>query len=74
VAEEYKVGGTLFFGEALVSVNIGGQKREALQFVLREMLKYGVYDLLTQLFEEPGACQQVLEQVQGVADAGDETA
>jgi hypothetical protein len=38
------------------------------------MLKYGVYDLLTQLFEEPGACQQVLEQVQGVADAGDETA
>jgi curli biogenesis system outer membrane secretion channel CsgG len=74
VAEEYKVGGTLFFGEALVSVNIGGQKREALQFVLREMLKYGVYDLLTQLFEEPGACQQVLEQVQGVADAGDGTA
>jgi len=74
VAEEYNFGGTLFFGEALVSVNIGGEKREALQFVLREMLKFAVYDLLTQLFDEPAACQEIINKVQGVEDDSDKTA
>ena len=66
VAEEYEFGGTLFFGETLVSLNIGQQEREALQFVLREMLGLAVYDLLTQVLGEPDACRKEVDEVQGV--------
>lgn len=68
VAEEYEFGGTLFFGETLVSLNVGQQEREALQFVLREMLELATYELLTQVLGEPEACRDEVNKVQGVVD------
>lgn len=68
VAEEYEFGGTLFFGDTLVSLNVGEQQREALQFVLREMLELATYELLTQVLPEPEACRAEVDKVQGVSD------
>lgn len=49
IAEEYGVGVGRFFGDTLVSLDAGGQNREALHFALREMLNLATFELLTQM-------------------------
>lgn len=46
-----------FFGDTLVSLDAGGQEREAVHFVLRQMLNLATFELLGQLVPE----QQYLE-------------
>lgn len=38
-----------FFGETLVSLEMGGQEREAVHFALRQMLSFATFELLGQL-------------------------
>jgi curli biogenesis system outer membrane secretion channel CsgG len=38
-----------FFGETLVSLDVGGQEREAVHFALRQMLSFATFELLGQL-------------------------
>ena len=46
-----EVGASLgrFFGETLVSLEMGGQEREAVHFALRQMLSFATFELLGQL-------------------------
>lgn len=48
-ASEAGVGIGRFFGETLVSFDLGGMEREALNYALRQMLNLATFDLLTQL-------------------------
>lgn len=41
-----------FFGDTLVSLDAGGQRREAVNFVLRQMLNLATFELLGQLVED----------------------
>lgn len=38
-----------FFGETLISLDLGGQQREAVHFALRQMLNFATFELLGQL-------------------------
>lgn len=66
-AEEFGVGIGRFFGDTLVSLDVGGQNREALHFALREMLNLATFELLTQMMpaSEWQHCEARLERVHG---------
>src|SRR5690625_626807 len=66
-AEEFGIGVGRFFGDTLVSLDIGGQNREALHFALREMLNLATFELLTQMMPRAtwAECEMQLARVQG---------
>lgn len=72
-AEEFGVGVGRFFGDTLVSLDVGGQNREALHFALREMLNLATFELLTQMMPEPQwrDCKELLARVHGLQDVAD---
>lgn len=59
-----------FFGSTLVSMDIGGKEREALNLVLRQMLNLATFELLTQVMppEKYADCMQLIEVVDGVTE------
>ena len=62
-----------FFGETLVSLDIGGKEREALHYALRQMLNLATFDLLTQLMrpQSYAACRREIDGAHGeVAHTG----
>ena len=70
VATEDGFGVGRFFGNTLISLDIGGKEREALNLVLRQMLNLATFELLTQVMN-PAAyadCMQLVDQVDGVTD------
>lgn len=70
VATEIGVGVGRFFGETLVSLDIGGREREALHFALRQMLYLATFDLLTQLMSPVNYanCREVIDAAFGVVE------
>lgn len=66
-AEEFGVGVGRFFGDTLVSLDAGGQNREALHFALREMLNLATFELLTQMMPQDNwrDCEATLDGVSG---------
>ena len=70
VADEIGANIGRFFGDILVSVDMGQQNREAVHFALRNMLKMAVYEMLTDLYDiESKSCSTIIEKVEGVQDA-----
>lgn len=70
VATEDGFGVGRFFGNTLISLDVGGKEREALNLVLRQMLNLATFELLTQVMN-PAAyadCMQLVDQVDGVTD------
>ena len=70
VAIEDGFGMGRFFGNTLISMDMGGKEREALNLVLRQMLNLATFELLTQVMN-PGKyadCMQMVEAVDGVTD------
>lgn len=62
-----------FFGPTLVSLDAGGQDREALNFALRQMLSLATFELLAQRMNPKNylPCRAKIEAVDGiVADTG----
>jgi curli biogenesis system outer membrane secretion channel CsgG len=59
-----------FFGSTLVSMDVGGKEREALNLVLRQMLNLATFELLTQVMppEKYADCMQMIEVVDGVTE------
>jgi curli biogenesis system outer membrane secretion channel CsgG len=51
VADELGALGDQFFGDTLISLEIGGMQREALHFALRQMLSLATLELLGQLMD-----------------------
>jgi curli biogenesis system outer membrane secretion channel CsgG len=51
IANELGASGDKFFGDTLVSLEIGGMEREALHFALRQMLSLATLELLGQLMD-----------------------
>ena len=70
VATEDGFGVGRFFGNTLISLDIGGKEREALNLVLRQMLNLATFELLTQVMnpERYADCMAMIEQVDGVTD------
>lgn len=69
VADE--IGGNVgrFFGTTLVLIDLGEQRREAVHFALRNMLKMAVYEMLGELYNIDGkSCSYIIEKVEGVVD------
>lgn len=69
VALDYGVGMGRFFGTTLVTMNIGEQRREAIGFATRNMLKLAAFNLLEQVYEPMPECRKLIENVEGVEDA-----
>lgn len=70
VATEDGFGVGRFFGNTLISLDMGGKEREALNLVLRQMLNLAAFELLTQVMN-PAAyadCMKLVAQVDGVTD------
>ena len=69
VATEAGFGIGRFFGNTLVSVDLGNNQREAVHFALRQMLNLATFELLTQMMkpEEYKDCYGLVEAVQGVS-------
>ncbi|WP_293639255.1 CsgG/HfaB family protein [Polaromonas sp.] len=59
-----------FFGNTLISMDVGGKEREALNLVLRQMLNLATFELLTQVMppEKYADCMQLIEVVDGVTE------
>ncbi|MGV0961113.1 MAG: CsgG/HfaB family protein [Limnohabitans sp.] len=57
-----------FFGNTLVSVDLGHNKREAVHFALRQMLNLATFELLTQMMppDQYSDCYEMIESVEGV--------
>jgi curli biogenesis system outer membrane secretion channel CsgG len=70
VATEDGFGIGRFFGKTLVSLDIGGKEREALNLVLRQMLNLATFELLTQVMNPAkyGDCYAMISAVDGVTD------
>ncbi len=70
VASEDGFGIGRFFGKSLLSVDIGGKEREALNLVLRQMLNLATFELLTQMMNPAKYedCMKLVEVVDGVID------
>lgn len=69
-ASEAGVGVGRFFGDTLVSVDLGGQEREALHFALRQMLNLATFDLLTQVMDPKNyeECRAAIDRAHGFVD------
>lgn len=59
-----------FFGDTLISGDIGGREREALNFALRQMLNLATFELLTQLMsaENFAECRSHVDRAYGYVD------
>lgn len=70
VATEDGFGIGRFFGNTLISLDIGGKEREALNLVLRQMLNLATFELLTQVMNPAiyADCMKLVDQVDGVTD------
>lgn len=70
VATEDGFGIGRFFGNTLISMDIGGKEREALNLVLRQMLNLATFELLTQVMNPSkyADCMALVDQVDGVTD------
>lgn len=70
VATEEGFGVGRFFGKSLISVDMGGKEREALNLVLRQMLNLATFELLTQVMNPAkyADCMKLIESVDGVTD------
>ncbi|MDO8719350.1 MAG: CsgG/HfaB family protein [Polaromonas sp.] len=70
VATEDGFGIGRFFGKSLLSVDMGGKEREALNLVLRQMLNLATFELLTQVMNPAKYedCMKLIEVVDGVTD------
>ena len=69
VADEIGANIGRFFGNILVSVDMGQQNREAVHFALRNMLKMAVYEMLADLYDiDSKSCGSIIEKVEGVHD------
>lgn len=69
VADDMNAGVGRFFGNTLVSIDIGQQNREAVHFATRNMLKLAVYKLLSDLYGvQNNGCGAIIEEVKGVED------
>jgi len=70
VADEVGANIGRFFGNILVAVDMGEQRREAIHFALRNMLKMSVYEMMTDLYDiDSKSCSTIIEKVEGVEDA-----
>ncbi|WP_176761355.1 CsgG/HfaB family protein [Desulforhopalus singaporensis] len=67
VAYEAGVGMTRFFGEVLFNLDVGGMKREAMGFALRQMLYLGTFEILSQMLhpETYGECRAEIDHDYG---------
>lgn len=72
VATDMGFGIGRFFGQTLVNINIGEQRREAVHVALRGMLKMATFDLLENLYGEGTftSCREAIAGIEGVSDAG----
>jgi curli biogenesis system outer membrane secretion channel CsgG len=69
VATDYGIGIGRFFGNTLVTMNIGEQQREAVGFATRNMLKLGAFELLSDLYrDDMPECRAIIDNVEGVLD------
>ena len=70
VATEDGFGVGRFFGNTLISLDVGGKEREALNLVLRQMLNLATFELLTQVMNPAKYvdCMAMVDQVDGVTD------
>ena len=70
VATEDGFGVGRFFGNTLISLDVGGKEREALNLVLRQMLNLATFELLTQVMNPAkyADCMALVDQVDGVTD------
>jgi len=61
-----------FFGDTLVSLDAGGQQREAVNFVLRQMLNLATFELLGQLVQDAQyeRCRQLVAPFAGRVNPG----
>jgi len=66
-ADELGVGGARFVGDTLISFDAGEQRREALNFALRQMLYLASFELLTQLLppEKYHKCRALIDEQVG---------
>ena len=69
-ASEFGIGIGRFFSETLVSLDAGGQEREALNFALRQMLSLATFELLTQLMQTENYrdCRTMIDEVFGAVE------
>jgi len=68
VATEEGFGVGRFFGDTLVSLDFGQNRREAVNYALRQMLNLATFELLTQLMKPENfiECYEMIESVDGV--------
>jgi len=68
VASDEGFGVGRFFGTTLVSLDMGNRNREALHFVMRQMLNLATFEMLTQLMkpEQYIDCWEMVEKAKGV--------
>jgi len=72
VAYDYGMGIGRFFGETLVTMNIGEQQREAVGFATRNMLKLAAFELLSDLYKDDfSKCRTMIDNVDDVMDASE---
>ena len=59
-----------FFGETLVSLDMGGQEREALHFAMRQMLSFATFELLGQVMNAStfAPCKQKVSPFYGAIE------
>ncbi len=70
VADEVGASVGRFFGTTLVAIDLGEQRREAVHFALRNMLKMAVFEMLTDLYNvDSKSCSSIIESVEGVEEA-----
>lgn len=61
VADEVGAGVGRFFGDILVSLDVGQQNREAIHFVLRNMIKLAIYERVSELYNvQENGCSGIL--------------
>ena len=69
VADEMGAGVGRFFGTTLISIDIGKQKREAVHFATRNMLKLAVYELISSLYDvKSNGCNFIENKINGVTN------
>ena len=71
--EELGVAANRFFADALVTLEVGGMEREALQLALRQILSYSTFDLLAQVANKAAVsdCAAMIAEGGAVMVGGD---
>jgi curli biogenesis system outer membrane secretion channel CsgG len=68
-ADEIGFDATRFFGTTLVEADVGGMRREALQFTLRQMLSWATFELIAQTLDQGtvAPCRALVSSMDAVA-------